>query len=135
MSQEAATAQFQASFGECIHPNYCDFGSEVDSSAAWGLVTFGLLVITFGFCALRTNMIFVFCFAVVSNAVFLMAGSYWALAAGRNHLAESMQKVRSKSKSCGEPAADASFPGHRCDILLLLCPGLVPPRCQSAGGT
>lgn len=94
MSQEAATAQFQASFGECICSDYCRWESGTDSFQAWGLVTFGLLVITFGFCALRTNLIFVFCFAVVSNAVFLMAGSYWALAAGRNHLAESMQKVR-----------------------------------------
>lgn len=48
---------------------------------------------TFGFCALRTNIIFVFTFAIVSVAIFLFAGSYWALADGNKQAAADMQKA------------------------------------------
>lgn len=48
---------------------------------------------TFGFCALRTNIIFVFTFIIVSVAMFLFAGSYWALAEGKAQAAADMQKA------------------------------------------
>lgn len=67
--------------------------AEFNSSFAFGLITFGLLTLTFAFCALRTNVIFVFCFFLVTVAIFIFAASYWALADGHTDVAIEMQKV------------------------------------------
>ncbi|KAK4501461.1 hypothetical protein PRZ48_007270 [Zasmidium cellare] len=72
------------------HAPYATEG-EFDASFAYGLVTFGLLTLTFAFCALRTNIIFVSCFLIVSVAIFVFAGSFWVLAQGNADAAARMQ--------------------------------------------
>lgn len=67
--------------------------AEFNSSFAFGLMTFGLLTLTFAFCALRTNIIFVACFFLVTVAMFLFAASYWVLADGNIKAADEMQEV------------------------------------------
>ncbi|KAF2170804.1 hypothetical protein M409DRAFT_63862 [Zasmidium cellare ATCC 36951] len=76
-----------ASGSHSVYANEAEF----DASFAYGLITFGLLTLTFGFCALRTNIIFVFCFLSVSIALFIFAGSFFAMAHGHSEAAAKMQ--------------------------------------------
>ena len=62
-----------------------------DNHPAYGLITFGLLTLTFAFCALRTNIIFVSCFFAVTIALFIFAASFFALANGHAETAAKMQ--------------------------------------------
>ncbi|KAH9845286.1 transcriptional activator of ethanol catabolism AlcS [Teratosphaeria destructans] len=66
---------------------------EYYSSMAFGILTFGLLTTTYGFCALRTNIIFVAVFFLATTAVLTLAGSYWAIAEGNTGAAARMQKA------------------------------------------
>lgn len=51
------------------------------------------MIVIFLFCALRTNMIFIVTFGVVTFAIFIFAWSFFALAQGRTAEAKKMQVV------------------------------------------
>jgi succinate-acetate transporter protein len=63
------------------------------TAPAYGIITFGLLILTFAFCALRTNIIFVITFLVADVAIFLLAASYWSSGVGAMDTAHELQKA------------------------------------------
>jgi uncharacterized protein len=88
-AKAAGEAQFLSSFGMLLDLFFTPTpNSKVETliftlfSPAFFLVFLGVLTALFMVCALRTNMIFVVVFAMVSTGWFLLAASYWAQSRG-----------------------------------------------------
>jgi hypothetical protein len=52
-----------------------------------------MLIITFGVMALRTNIVFLICFALAAGGLLLFAASFWEIAQGNADTAAHMQVV------------------------------------------
>ena len=94
----AESAQFHASFGESPNEvlSYMRFSETLEADlflAGFFLLFAGLLTLIYTICALRTNVIFVGSFTMLTMLFAVLTGSYWNAAIGSMELAKQQQFV------------------------------------------